>query len=521
MASSGLNDELSCSICLSIYRNPVMLPCGHNFCESCIASSLNCEQRSGSNSCPECRTNFKQRPVLQKNFKLRNIVEHYLSAQPKKEKAEVFCTYCVTSPVPAVKTCLHCEASLCSVHLGTHSRSEKHILIEPTASAGDKKCLIHNELLEFFCSQDSSVLCMTCTKDRKHKGHRIEPTREAFEKKKMCLNDFVKNINLRLNEKETHLLELQKQKKKVQGKASDIKERLTAFFGDIKKEVLTLEDHMLNEVTRQEEEASLPISKLIKKLEIENADLRARKCHIEEMHLITDPLTLLKQPVINTDLGKRCFKKAYNNEDIDEELIAVTLQRGLSILAGNIPKLKTSRGFLIEDASDMILNVNTADINIALSSDLKNASYCHKEKSRPHHPERFSTLQVLSTKKFSSGQHYWEVRTGNAGDWSVGVTYNSVKRKGDTSHIGGNDKSWCLTWADNELKAEHDDELDDLDNGLLASPIGIYLDYDNGSLSFYELSWPVQHLHTFSATFIEPLHAAFYIDEGSWIHIGK
>ncbi|XP_012891919.1 PREDICTED: tripartite motif-containing protein 65 [Dipodomys ordii] len=46
-----LREKLNCSICLGLYRDPVTLPCGHNFCGDCIRDSWRrCEQ-----SCPECR----------------------------------------------------------------------------------------------------------------------------------------------------------------------------------------------------------------------------------------------------------------------------------------------------------------------------------------------------------------------------------------------------------------------------------------------------------------------------------
>uniref|UniRef100_A0A3B4FA89 RING-type domain-containing protein n=1 Tax=Pundamilia nyererei TaxID=303518 RepID=A0A3B4FA89_9CICH len=28
--------QVHCSICLDVFTNPVSIPCGHNFCQSCI-----------------------------------------------------------------------------------------------------------------------------------------------------------------------------------------------------------------------------------------------------------------------------------------------------------------------------------------------------------------------------------------------------------------------------------------------------------------------------------------------------
>ncbi|MEE6506105.1 hypothetical protein FKM82_007513 [Ascaphus truei] len=49
--------------------------------------------------------------------------------------------------------------------------------------------------------------------------------------------------------------------------------------------------------------------------------------------------------------------------------------------------------------------------------------------------------------------------------------------------------------------------------------LGIYLDYEAGRLSFYQLCDPIRHLHTVTATFTEPLHAAFCVCEKGWVRI--
>ncbi|KFP01425.1 Nuclear factor 7, brain, partial [Calypte anna] len=31
-----LEEDLTCAICLCLFSNPVTVPCGHNFCRSCL-----------------------------------------------------------------------------------------------------------------------------------------------------------------------------------------------------------------------------------------------------------------------------------------------------------------------------------------------------------------------------------------------------------------------------------------------------------------------------------------------------
>uniref|UniRef100_A0A3P8UR81 RING-type domain-containing protein n=1 Tax=Cynoglossus semilaevis TaxID=244447 RepID=A0A3P8UR81_CYNSE len=44
MASASYTEELTCSICLMIFTDPVILTCGHSFCRKCIEGSLTTQQ---------------------------------------------------------------------------------------------------------------------------------------------------------------------------------------------------------------------------------------------------------------------------------------------------------------------------------------------------------------------------------------------------------------------------------------------------------------------------------------------
>ncbi|XP_072273464.1 E3 ubiquitin/ISG15 ligase TRIM25-like [Pyxicephalus adspersus] len=202
MAADGLKEELNCSICLSLYREPMSLRCGHNFCQDCIVTVLDTQEGSGVYSCPECREEYTERPPLVKIRKLCNIVDNFRSAH--QEDAEVFCTYCDSS-VPATKTCLHCEASFCSKHLKNHSKSGDHILTDPTTSYEERKCSIHKEILKYYCTMDNACICMSCWVAGDHKGHQVELLNQASEKMIEKLRESANKLNSEIQETEKRI----------------------------------------------------------------------------------------------------------------------------------------------------------------------------------------------------------------------------------------------------------------------------------------------------------------------------
>ncbi|XP_073473665.1 E3 ubiquitin/ISG15 ligase TRIM25-like [Aquarana catesbeiana] len=564
MASSHLKEDLECSICLNIYTNPVTLRCGHNFCRDCIGRVLDTQKRSGGYSCPECREKLK-RPRLKKNITLCKILQTLQTKKGDQDKTGVFCTYCIDTPVPAVISCLMCEASLCDDHLRVHSKSPEHVLCDPTTSLENRKCSVHKKILEYYCNEDSTCICVSCRLDGEHRGHQVETLDEASEMKKKKLRNVLQKLMTEREETEKRVQSLQEHRRKVQGEADDETERVTALFRDLRRRLKGLEKRVLRKISGQAERVSLSLSGMIQQLEIKKEKLSRKMGDIEELCNMMDPLTVLQKSdtgaLCDTEDGddedrERHDKLLHDGGDLDVVGISHTLHTGLSdIMSGVIvekcpgthvyphsttkgeghinaqpsrrrpkpsPTIQRShhqaRGPNIggvqqtSGVTDLLLDEKTAGSSLHISDDRKSASWLSNRQNQPGTPERFSCSQVMSSQSFSSGSHYWEVDVGGSLYWRVGMCYPSLDRRGGQSLIGYNKKSWGLGrgWG-NQYSVIHDSNEVPLPGGVSSGRVRIDLDFEAGRISFYDLCDPIRHLHTFTTTFTEPLHAGVYV----------
>ncbi|XP_040211135.1 E3 ubiquitin-protein ligase TRIM39-like [Rana temporaria] len=519
MASSDLRQELDCSICLSIYTDPVNLRCGHNYCRVCIDRVLNTQVGSGGYSCPQCREEFRDRPVLHRNITLRNIVETFRSTQPDKKETGIFCIQCIHSPVPAVKSCLMCEASLCNDHLRVHSKAPEHVLTDPTTSMENRKCSIHKKILEYYCTEDSACICVSCRLDGEHRGHKVETLDEATENKKQKLRNVLQKLIAKRKEIEKRVRSLHERKGRVQERAAGERERVTALFKELRRHLEDLEKRVRRNISSQEERISLSFSDLIDQLEIKKEDLSRKMEDIEELCNMTDPLTVLQE----SDTGVLCDTEEGDNEDrerhdrllhdggdLDVSGISHTLHTGLSEMIKEVNVF-----FNIQEASDILLDVNTAHNKLQISYDMKTASRSYIKQNRPKTPQRFQDYSnVLSSRRFSSGRHYWEVDVSKSEWWMVGMCYPSIERRGKKSAIGNNKKSWCFCKYNNQYFVIHNSKEIRISPDLSSNRVRISLNYEAGQIFFYDLCDPIRHLHTFTTTFTEPLHAGLGLGKG-------
>ncbi|KAF3697744.1 E3 ubiquitin-protein ligase TRIM39 [Channa argus] len=88
MAAAGnlSEEQVHCSICLDVFTNPVSIPCGHNFCQSCI---LGYWKTSPLYQCPMCKKSFHKRPDISVNTVLREIAEQFKELRVKGIEGKV------------------------------------------------------------------------------------------------------------------------------------------------------------------------------------------------------------------------------------------------------------------------------------------------------------------------------------------------------------------------------------------------------------------------------------------------
>ncbi|XP_018428804.1 PREDICTED: E3 ubiquitin/ISG15 ligase TRIM25-like [Nanorana parkeri] len=526
MASADLRSEPICSICLMVYRDPATLRCGHNFCRVCIDDVLDTQEASGVYTCPECREEFYEGQDSIKYTTLPNISEGPLSVNPDQENTVSFCTYCIHSSIPAVKLCLLCESFLCDGHLRVHSKSAEHVLTDISACLDNRKCPFHNEMLRYVCCEDSTCICVSCLAFGDHRGHQVALLDDAFEKKKEKLRTVLEILTSKTEEDEKVIESLQKLRSEVPEKASGVTERVTCLFVDIRRQLEDLEKRVLGEISRQEEKISLSISDLIQRLEVKKDALARKLHHIEELCNTTDPMTLLQDKESESeDFGAAERNDNVDTEDENDKLHEIgELDEGLiseTLYTGIVDIITYVKNFCpLGNDSTVLLDINTAGAKIIVSEDLKTATWSAVNQNRSETPARFQYNQVLTTRNFSSGQHSWDVETSESGNWRLGMTYSSMERRGQRSVIGDNNKSWCLRRCNNQCSVIHDSKDIVLSDKFSSQRFRIYLDYPGGCLSFYELCEPVRHLHTFNATFNEPLHLAFLLSN-AWVRISS
>ncbi|CAM5148484.1 unnamed protein product [Eretmochelys imbricata] len=128
--AGSFQDEVTCSMCLEYFTDPVTIECGQNFCRACLSQCWG--EPEPNFSCPQCRETALQRD-LRPYGQLGNLAELVkrlrLQAGPEPEGQRV----------------------------------------------GDR----HQEALKLSCEEDQPPLCLVCDRSWAHRTHMVVPMEEA------------------------------------------------------------------------------------------------------------------------------------------------------------------------------------------------------------------------------------------------------------------------------------------------------------------------------------------------------
>ncbi|XP_041050253.1 E3 ubiquitin-protein ligase TRIM39-like isoform X2 [Carcharodon carcharias] len=470
MDPEGLKDELICAVCLQVYQDPVILPCQHSFCLKCIERVWVHTAGPGRFECPQCRCRFDPRPSLKRNFTLCDIVEKYNHSQPPA--GHVMCDYCDSNPNPAVKTCLKCEISLCSLHLKPHLQNKAfsgHTLIEPVSDLTDRQCPDHKDPLIFYCKDDAKCVCVSCAIIGKHKSHTL-----------LSLNEAQAAIK---EELETEIKKLQE----VQQNCSSKQRGLERSETEVKNS-----KQLLSRVTESQKVTDPDVPEFTLNLSNIFQLIQERLNGCEKYH--SDILEII-MPASTKYRGPLDIMPPPHSPSGTALRIAAGISRRTGISQGK---------------SSLSLDPKTANCNLVLSDDLRSVTWTERKQFSLLYPKRFKHYpQVLCSQSFSSGSHSWDVET-DGNECGIGIACGTVEREGRNSFLGNSNKSWCLYCGFSYLKAWHNSQFTDLPLFPSKPRIRVQLDYEAGTLSFYRVTDSVRYLHTFQTTFTEPVFPAFY-----------
>ncbi|XP_072406131.1 butyrophilin subfamily 1 member A1-like isoform X2 [Chiloscyllium punctatum] len=142
------------------------------------------------------------------------------------------------------------------------------------------------------------------------------------------------------------------------------------------------------------------------------------------------------------------------------------------------------------------LDVETAHPELEVSEDLKSLRRTGTWRSLPDTEKRFTdSLCALGSEGFTSGRHYWEVEVGGNCWWCLGVASEFVERKRWVRLIPGNGL-WTMERVEDRFYINSSPQFP-LPDGLIPGKVGVYLSYESGTVSFYNVDTK-SHLHTFT-----------------------
>uniref|UniRef100_A0A668VCR4 RING-type domain-containing protein n=1 Tax=Oreochromis aureus TaxID=47969 RepID=A0A668VCR4_OREAU len=246
-------EKLCCSVCLDLLKDPVTIPCGHNYCMSCIKVHWNKEEPKGAYSCPQCRKIFIPRPALVKNTMLAEL------------------------KLKAVKSCLVCLVSYCEQHLQLKGNI----------------CSTHNEVMKMFCRTDQQCICYLCCVNE-HKDHNTVPVEEERIEMQKEFEVILQNVQRRIQTREGEVNMLRKEIEEILQSSDSVAKDIETIINELVSFIKEKGSNLKQQIKSEQKTEERRVSELQNKLKQEITELKRQEEELKQLSFTEDHIEFLR-----------------------------------------------------------------------------------------------------------------------------------------------------------------------------------------------------------------------------------
>ncbi|XP_077880013.1 E3 ubiquitin-protein ligase TRIM50 isoform X2 [Ictidomys tridecemlineatus] len=436
-----LQDHLQCPICLEVFKEPLVLQCGHSYCQGCLLSLS--QHLASELRCPVCRqaVDGSSSPL---NVSLARVIEALrLPGNP-----------------------------------------------EPTV------CPHHRNPLSLFCEKDQELICGLCGLLGSHQHHRVTPVSTVYSRMKEELATLLSDLKQEQKKVDEHTAKLVNNRTRILNE-SDV------FSWVIRSEFQELHHLVDEEKARCLEGVEGHTRGLVASLDMQLEQVRGARERLAQAERVLEQLGSESHHEFIRYHSVASRAELQQARPLEGSFSPISFKPGLHQADIKLTVWKRLFRKVLPAPEPLKLDPATAHPLLELSKGNTVVQCGLLAQRRASQPERFDySTCVLASRGFSCGRHYWEVVVGSKSDWRLGVIKGTASRKGKLIKSPEHGV-WLIGLKEGRLYEAFSCPRVPLPVAGQPHRVGVYLHYEQGELTFFDADRPedLRPLYTFQADF--------------------
>lgn len=427
-------------MCQDYFKDPVLLPCSHSFCNTCLQAWFSSRR---IRDCPLCKTVSTSKIEPTRNLVLKNLCDEF-----------------------------------------RHNVDPKSV------------CRRHAEVLKLYCHDHGTSICVVCQYSAEHMNHRIVPLEEVADLARADLQPNLKALQVKLKrfrEAKAHWEEAGRHlEKQTQETVEILRGEFVKFRGFLAAE----EELRVSQINGEKEQKMKVRENHLAALNYEINAMESTLTTMEES-LSSGNASLL----LSIDELRKTAQRPLPDDPEHAsggEIDVVTHLGNLKFKVWSKMKEVVSYTPVVLNPNTSHEEIHTSEDLTSVKYVPTKVPTFYSSAMAPHQSGRMKQHRsILGHKGFCSGDHSWEVEVSYKQVWALGVISEQALKSDDI--LSG---LWMVRHSGNKYEAFSPSRFPavlSLKNNKVLQ-VRVQLDWDNGKVSFWD-STTNELIHMFRHAF--------------------